>query len=503
MSDPKEEQPGLFDAPAKKPVVTPAPAKRKAPVKRKKAPAPAPEPSAAPTAEPAPESGSDVLTVTEITERIHGSLKGFGRVAIEGEVSRVSYPNSGHIYFSLKDDGGALSCAIWKGRRRAALAFELAEGMRVVCRGKLDVFKPRGTYSLMVEKVEQRGIGELLAKLEKLKAELKTRGWFDRRRPVPKLPRCIGVVTSRDTAAFQDFLRTRSLRWPLYPVRFVHTPVQGSGAEHGIASAIRRLGQDPEVDVICVVRGGGSLEDLWCFNELACAEAIWESRVPVVTGVGHETDITLVDLVADHRAHTPTDAARVIPERQQFEERLERAAGYLTGALDRVMEDRKGRLDRAARSRCLAGPGWLLEDRFAAIARAGRRLRLAGDGRLGKARSQLDQMGARLGSLHPGVRIAGLEARLSALAPRLRAASLAPLEDRVRRLDLAQRSLTATSPFAVLARGYSITRRAGDPTPLKGIADIAPGTELETLLDGGRVLSRVEKSEAAADEDLR
>jgi len=493
MSAPKKEQPGLFDSPADRP----APAKPKA-----AAPQPAREPEPEPAPPPAPvETG--ILTVTEVTERIHTKLSGFGRLAIEGEVSRVSYPNSGHVYFSLKDDGGALSCAIWKGRRRAALAFELAEGMRVVCHGKLDVFKPRGTYSLMVEKVEQRGIGELLAKLEKLKTELKARGWFDRRRPVPALPRCIGVVTSRDTAAFQDFLRTRSLRWPLYPVRFVHTAVQGAGAEQGIARGIRRLAQDPEVDVICVIRGGGSLEDLWCFNELACAEAIWESPVPVVTGVGHETDITLVDLVADHRAHTPTDAARVIPERQSYEERLERAAGYLTGAVDRVMEDRKQRLDRAARSRCLSGPGWLLEDRRAAIARAGRRLRLAGEGGLKSANARLDQLGASLSTAHPGVRIAGLEARLAALAPRLAGAGRAPLEDRARRLELAGRSLAATSPFAVLARGYSITRRAGDRTPLKGTADLTPGTELETLLDGGRVLSRVERAEEFSDEDLR
>ncbi|HVS20131.1 MAG TPA: exodeoxyribonuclease VII large subunit, partial [Planctomycetota bacterium] len=336
----------------------------------------------------------EALSVAELTRTIGGLLGGLGRVAVRGEVSRVSRASSGHVYFDLKDSEAKLACKLWRTQVPRALSGDLREGDEVVVHGRLDVYAPQGGYSLIVERVEARGLGALLAQLEALKAELKAAGRFERRRALPELPCTIGVVTSRDTAALADFLRTRSQRWPLYPVRLAHTPVQGAIAAVHIARAIARLDASG-VDVIVVCRGGGSLEDLWAFNERAVAEAVWACSVPVVTGVGHETDTTLVDLVADRRAHTPTDAAvEVIPERAAFEAALERAAHHLGEAADRRLSRVGERFARAAGSRWLISPRWILGDRAALLARAGRGLAGRIGERLRAARARSAELGA-------------------------------------------------------------------------------------------------------------
>ena len=416
-------------------------------------------------------SGPHVYTVGELTREIKSALEELGRVSVEGEVTRVVRAASGHLYFDLKDIDAKISCTVWRSQVASAVRFDLAEGAKVVAHGRLDVYGPRGTYSLNVQRLEEAGLGALLLRLEKLKEELKALGWFDRKRPLPPMPRTIGLVTSRDGAALQDFLRTRSLRWPLYPVRLEHTSVQGAGAAEEIASAIRRVDASG-VDVIVVCRGGGSLEDLWAFNERAVAEAIHAASVPVVTGVGHETDVTLADFVADHRAHTPTDAAQtVIPDRAALEEVLERAFNNLLQSIDFVLERRADRLTRAAGSPALRGPAWILD----------------------RAGSRLSAVAARLARQSPAVRIERRASRLAALAPRLARGIRAPLEAVERRLELARTSLAATSPFAVLERGYSITRKEGGTAALKSPADLKEGERIRTVLAAGWIVSAVEK----------
>lgn len=432
------------------------------------------------------------MGVAELTKELTARLKGMGRIAVEGEISGLKRAGSGHLYFGLKDRDAYLNCAIWRSRVSSAVRFELEEGARVVCHGSLDLYAPRGSYSLIVERVEQRGIGELLARLERLKAELRERGWFDRKRPLPRLPRKVGVVTSRDSAGFQDFLRTRSLRWPLYPLRLCHTSVQGSAAARSIADAIARMDASG-VDVICLVRGGGSLEDLWCFNELPVAEAIWNSSTPVVSGVGHETDVTLADMVADHRAHTPTDAAQtVLPVRAELMERLERTGGYLMAAVDSHLERRGERLERMAGSRVLRGAEWMLEGRVDSLERAARSLVRAGRSLLDERERRLEQQSARLARRSPARRLEELAGRLERSGTRLVRQAERPLEERLRRLDLAQRGLESISPFRVLERGYSITRRA-DGRAVRSAEEVAVGDELETLVAGGSLFSRVER----------
>ncbi|MEE8469661.1 MAG: exodeoxyribonuclease VII large subunit, partial [Planctomycetota bacterium] len=375
-----------------------------------------------------------VLSVGSLTRAIGERLQGLGRLAVEGELVGVKRAGSGHVYFSLKDENAVVNCAIWRSRVASAARFDLRDGMRVVCHGKLDVYAPRGSYSLIIERVEQRGIGELLARLEELKTKLRERGWFDRSRPLPSLPRCVGLVTSRQSDAFQDFLRTRSLRWPLYPLRLCSSRVQGKGAAQEVAEAIARLDASG-VDVICVVRGGGSLEDLWCFNELPVAEAIHACSVPVVTGVGHETDVTLADLVADHRAHTPTDAAQtVIPDRAAMQAQLERAAGYLAEAVDRALSRREERLTRLISARTLRGAGWILDERARSIQHLGRRLIATGDRRAERAGAQLERAASRLASQSPALALASAQGRLSVMVPRLVRGAAAPIEARGERL---------------------------------------------------------------------
>ena len=322
--------------------------------------------------------GPRILTVSEVTDRLKGLLGGLGRISVEGEVASLARPASGHVYFNLKDRRrgieSVLGCAVWRSQVSRAMRSPLEEGVQVIAHGKLDVYAPRGSYSLIVDRIEPRGLGALLVQLEELKRELAGKGWFDRARPLPLLPKTIGVATSRDGAAFADFLRTRSLRWPCYPVRLAHTPVQGAGASREIAGAIAALDRSG-VDVIVVCRGGGSLEDLWAFNERPVAEAIRAARVPVVSGVGHQTDQTLADLVADHRAHTPTDAAQtVIPLRAELEEKLDRQFNYLLAALDDLFVRREERLERLEGARVLRGADWILERRGEVLDLAGERL---------------------------------------------------------------------------------------------------------------------------------
>lgn len=440
------------------------------------------------------EGGLRIYTVGELTRDIKQALDRIGRVSVEGEITRIVKAASGHLYFDLKDIDAKIACTIWRSQVHSAVRFEIAEGMQVVAHGKLDVYGPRGTYSLNVQRLEQRGIGALLIKLEELKAELKQRGWFDRKRELPSMPRMIGVVTSRDGAAFQDFLRTRSLRWPLYPVRLAHTSVQGAGAAREIAEAIRRVDASG-VDVIVLIRGGGSLEDLWAFNELPVAEAIFNASVPVVSGVGHETDVTLADLVADHRAHTPTDAAQtVLPDRASLVDALERQANHLMQAMDGLLQACAERLERAGRSPVLRDAAWMLDERGRALDHGERALRLALAGLLERSSARVERAAQRLERRHPGLALERWSSHLAQLEPRLVHALEKSFVGIEQRLGLAENTLEATSPYRVLARGYSITRRAGDPAPLVTAAGLARGEHLETRFAEGWVRSEVEKT---------
>ena len=450
---------------------------------------------------PAGSEARAILGVGELTGRIAGQLAGMGRIAVEGEVSALKRAGSGHLYFSLKDDRASLSCAIWRSKVPAAVRFDLRDGQQVVCHGKLDVYAPRGNYSLIVERVEPRGLGEMLARLERLKKELAAQGWFDRKRPLPAQPRRIGLVTSRDADALRDFLRTRSLRWPGYPVTLCHTRVQGPGAAQEIARAIARL-DDGSVDVICVVRGGGSIEDLWAFNERPVAEAVFQCSVPVISGVGHETDTTLIDFVSDHRAHTPTNAAeQAIPDRAAWLDRLERVGAYLESAMGRHLALRGQALERLAARPSLRSADGFLSRPLERLASHEHRLQAGMETSLGRRQTRLDAVHLRLSQASPEARLTGLQSRIDALGPRLTQAMQTRWQRAQSRLDAQARVLHAISPLSVLGRGYALVERLDEHDREAGVVrdaeSLRPGEGLRVTLQHGRAIARVERTETS------
>jgi len=482
--------PGLFDRmptpaqPAPPSSSAPRPARERRP--REEAPERVP-------ARPEPPRA---LSVTELTDAIKERLTGLGVVQVEGEISGFKRASAGHFYFDLKDDRGArLACKIWRSRTSRACATEPKDGQFVRCTGRLDVYAPHGGYSMIVDRLEAQGIGAMLAKLEELKRELAGRGWFERSRPLPTMPGIIGVVTSRDGAALRDFLRTRSQRWSGYPVRIAHTPVQGPGAAREIAGAIDAMAASG-VDVVVVTRGGGSLEDLWAFNEQAVAEAIWRSPVPVVSAVGHETDVCLSDFVADHRAHTPTDAAQtVIPDRRALAQRVGRAGNYLMEAMGAALDEREARLLRAAGAHVLRDPMELLRQRQRALIGSFRRLESARAAGFAGTAERLHRAGAGLERSGPRRWLERTDRRLAEVAAKLVPWGGSRLDRAAERLALLQRTLEAVGPLAVLKRGYAIVTDA-DGAVVSDATAAEAGQALDVRLARGSLEVNVERARA-------
>jgi exodeoxyribonuclease VII large subunit len=394
-----------------------------------------------------------VLTVTEITRRIKDVLTGaFRELWISGEVSNVTYHRSGHVYFTMKDEGAALSCVMWRSAA-ARLRFRIEEGSQLVVLGDIGVYEVRGNYQLVVSHAEPAGIGALALAFEQLKKKLAAEGLFDeeRKRPLPFLPRRIGIVTSPTGAAVRDMLRTILGRFPRARIVIHPARVQGEGAAAEIAQAVRTLNEMNEVQVIIVGRGGGSLEDLWPFNEEAVARAIFASAIPVISAVGHEIDVTISDFVADARAATPTAAGEmVVPSEEELRIALMQMRQRLALALRNSVQQRRVHLDRLGTSYALRRPLELVQRRS----------------------QQLDELWRRVGR----------EARLF-------------LDVNRRNLDSAKSRAESLNPRSVLARGYSITTLAGSDTPLSGISGLEPGLSIETALASGTIISRVERTE--------
>jgi exodeoxyribonuclease VII large subunit len=401
----------------------------------------------------------DALSVSEVTSRVKEHLETrFSDVWITGEISNLVRASSGHVYLSLKDESALLRAVVWRGSL-PSLAIEPADGLQVVCHGRIELYPPRGTYQLTIDRLHALGTGSLEARFKKLHATLEREGLFapGRKRPLPAFPRRIAVVTSPTGAAIADFLTTLFSRWRSAEVIVVPSRVQGAGAADELAAALSDAARlAPAVDVIALVRGGGSLEDLWSFNEEVLVRAIFASPIPVVSGVGHEIDVTLADLVADLRALTPTDAAvRVSPDGPQVAATLDMLGGRLQTGLLRRIDMARDRISQVARSRIFADPERLVRDRVAT----------------------LEQQTARLHRLAAAAVDRGRE-RLAAAAARLEAGS----------------------PLKLLARGWSVTwtdsERTASSTPvaLKSVAGVGAGTTLVTQLSDGKIWSRVERT---------
>ena len=391
-----------------------------------------------------------ILTVTEINNRIRDVIEeNFSSVWVAGEVSNLRVPSSGHCYFTLKDERSQISAIIWRSQA-ARLRFDIKDGMSVVIQGELDVYPPMGRYQVICRQVYPKGVGELDLAFRRLKEKLAKEGLFDleRKRPLPFLPRRIGIVTSATGAAIRDMLKTIEERCPFIPILVRPARVQGEGAAEDIALAIKELNSVEDIDVIIVGRGGGSIEDLWAFNEEIVARAIFNSSAPVVSAVGHQTDFTISDFVADARALTPTDAGRLVaPDRNQLIEQIRSMSTRLARGLAGRLERARDSLDSLARSYVFRRP--------------------------------MDMIRLR-------------EQRLDDLAVELQRAGREHVADRLNRLENIAARLEALSPKGVLARGYSITIRANDGKIVRGASDVAPGESVKTILGRGSLRSTVD-----------
>lgn len=435
-----------------------------------------------------------VLRPSQLNALARDLLEGsFPMVWVEGEISNFSRPASGHAYFTLKDDRAQVRCALFRAKAQN-LRFQPRDGMAVLARGRLTLYEARGDYQLVLDHLEEAGEGALRRAFEELKARLAAEGLFDtgRKRPLPSFPRRLGVITSPRGAAVRDVLSVLGRRFPLLEVEVLPVPVQGDGAAAQILDMLRRAGASRRYDLLLLTRGGGSLEDLWAFNDEALARAIAASPVPVVAAIGHEVDVSLADFAADLRAPTPSAAAElIVPDAAALAQRLARDARQLAIAWARLRDSRTQRADQALLRLQALRPQLRLERGRHRLAELRRRLDQARQAPLARRLERLARALRRLDAQHPRRRLQQARHRLDGFGQSLQA-----LPDRLvarRRMQLQglARALQAVSPLATLARGYAIVQTA-DGRVLRRAEDARPGDLLAARLAEGRLKLRVE-----------
>ncbi len=436
----------------------------------------------------------EVVSVSWLNRAAREALEGsFPLLWIGGEVSTFTRAASGHVYFTLKDADAQVRCTMWRNRAQL-LPFRLEHGMRVEVRALVTLFEPRGDYQLNVEAVRQAGVGNLYEAFLRLKARLDAEGLFDPavKRPLPRFPRGIAVVTSPQAAAWQDVIAALGRRAPHLPLTLYPTPVQGDGAPGRIVDAIRRAGRRAAADgnqVLLLVRGGGSLEDLAAFNAEEVARAIRTCPLPVVVGVGHETDVSIADFAADLRAATPTAAAELASAGYvDLRDRLELVAARLDRAMQRRLDTAAQRLDRAAAR--LAHPRQRIGQARLRLDNLAQRLQSRIQRQLAAGVAQRTALGLRLAARRPD--LAARRTRLDTLAERLGRAGRTVLERRRHRLDALAQHLAHLDPRGVLSRGYSITRDAAGAI-VRNAADLEPGARIQVEFHAGRVDATVDR----------
>ena len=417
---------------------------------------------------------------------------GLPGVWVEGEVSNFTAPSSGHWYFTLKDRDAQIRCAMFKGRQNAA-RLRPANGQQVVLRGRVGLYEPRGDYQLTVEALEPAGEGALRREFDQLRQRLTAEGLFAEalKRPLPVLPRRIAVVTSGTGAALRDILHVLARRYPLARVVLLPIPVQGEAAPAAICAALQQVSVAADCQVVILARGGGSLEDLWAFNNEAVARAIRACALPVVTGIGHETDFTIADFAADLRAPTPSAAAeRVSPDQQALRQQLATQHSRLLRALHRQLGLAQQQHRMLAHRLQQAHPGQRLRQQAQRLDDLEQRLRLALHHRLRECRQRCATLAARLQRAHAGVHLQRLVQRHSVLEQRLRAAMARQLIEARQRLALAARALEAVSPLATLTRGYAIATTSSGQAVLDA-AQLHVGDALRLRFARGSATARL------------
>lgn len=441
-------------------------------------------------------SGEPIFTVSSLTEELKGMLGvTYGRVWVQGEISQLRRPASGHVYLTLKDRGAVLPCVLWRSTV-ARMRMEPEEGLEVLVQGGIDVYPPHGRYQLVIRSMQPVGAGALQLAFEQLRARLEREGLFDegRKQQLPAMPSTVALVTSRTGAAVRDMVSVMRRRFPRIRLLLVSTRVQGPGSAAEIAAALERA-DTAGADLIIVGRGGGSLEDLWSFNEEVVARAIAACTTPVISAVGHETDTTISDLVADVRAATPSQAGELaVPILSEITDRLDQLARSLELRTRRRLDLAWQQVEALAERPALRDVRFHLGPRERSLQRLAERLRAQQPRHvLRRRRDRLEQLADRLAPamLRPLPR---MHERVTRQAERLLGVRAAHRERHERQLGLIAARLDLLSPLAVLGRGYSLTRRLDDGGTqlVRRTDDVQIDDALATRLgDGGTVMSRV------------
>jgi exodeoxyribonuclease VII large subunit len=440
----------------------------------------------------------NIYSVSRLNREVRVLLeRGLGVIWVQGELSNLSVPGSGHWYFSLKDRDAQLRCAMFR-QRNFSLGFVPKTGQQVLARGRISLYEPRGDYQLIVEHLEEAGVGALRHEFERLKAKLAAEGLLsaERKRKLPRFPRRIGIVTSPSGAAIRDILHVLGRRFPPAAVLIYPTPVQGPAAALSIVDALRLASARSDCDVLILARGGGSLEDLWCFNDERVARAIAASTMPVVAGVGHEIDFTIADLVADVRAPTPSGAAElVVPDRNACLDVLDRTLGRLSACMRRELRAVEVRFGGVSLRLNRGHPGVRLRQQTQRLDDLEQRLVTAARAVVHDDRSRVSHLLSRLMQHSPAHTVREYRLSHSSLTGRLTQAWNAYVSRAASRLQLATRGLDAISPLATLSRGFAVVTRAADGQVLTDVDAIGVGDAIEAKLARGRVKARVFEKE--------
>ena len=440
----------------------------------------------------------DIYSVSRLNQEARLLLEqGFPRIWLEGELSNVSRPSSGHLYFTLKDARAQIRAAMFRSRNQA-IRFRPEEGLQVLVRGRISLYEPRGDYQLIVDQMEEAGDGALRRAFEELKRKLDAEGLFDaaRKQPLPALPSRIGVITSPSGAAVRDVISVLRRRFPAIPVLIYPVPVQGKEAGGEIANAIRLASRRAECDVLILTRGGGSLEDLWPFNEEVVARAIHDCRVPLVSAVGHEIDFTIADFVADRRAATPSAAAElVVPDQLEWLARLTQLSARLENRLRQLLSDDQRRMAWLEQRLQQLHPGQYLRQQAQRLDELEQRARLLIEIKFNRLQYSLKELNEELQRHSPTQLLGRLQLQQDLLAQRLGTAVLGLLAEKRRRLELACRSLDTISPLATLQRGYAIVSQLPERRILRQAASVKAGDRLEARLAEGTLVCTVDTTE--------
>lgn len=436
---------------------------------------------------------TEALTVTELNRGIKQLLEeNLGRVVVQGELSNLSRPSSGHLYFNIKDDNTQVAGVMFRSAAQRS-RFHLENGMEMLLFGRITVYEPRGVYQLIIDRAEPLGAGALQMAFEQLKARLSAEGLFDadHKKPLPFLPTAIGVVTSLTGAAIRDILNVLSRRFPSIPVIVNPVSVQGNAAAGEIATAISQFQKIENIDLLIVGRGGGAIEDLWAFNEEVVARAIYNSRIPVISAVGHETDFTITDFVADLRAPTPSAAAELaVPVKAELQNRLQASRERLMLAMDQLFQAGKDDLNHYLNR--LRSPEWVIQHQMQRVDELSGRLSGLIRTRLQSAGEKHDILYRELLFRSPDSLIESFKTRIQDLERRTVRQTGLIVEKNRNRLQKLTHVLNASSPLSIMSRGYAIVGDVDD-RPVTSIASIRPNDRLSVRVSDGSIQTRVEE----------